>query len=621
MSDNDLFDAAPLPPLEIAEILDRGGEGLDRYLGARIYANTDPSYIERQRRRLSETAKQHARRVGDRPTYLLRAPGRLNAFLEYLDMCAGDHMSTTIDGDIPVAISPRNDGVIDVANCDSTFAPSRLRIRREMDRFRNAPMDTEDVAHLEDNWDNRTRVHPHYKRRPGDWMNYILCAFLRVGWELPEVELRGADMTFGPSAIPMRAGLSSSSALVVLSYLALALANRGRIPDWDVRHVCKLLGEAEWYVGTHGGANDHTTILRNLPNGVLYNRHSMAKLDCAPLPCLRGVRVVIANSLWEANKALGARHNFNLRKGWMDLGNDLMVEVISAVCRYLATVSNRPPRWLSTLLLREFRYSPGIPPRILESGTELWRTIAGRYKRFGSLHEDLLGIPDEAITELIGLLPEEIATATACRILGKDLPAMARDYTLPEAHEGGYRTRAAARFFYKENKIGRALERIFLEAYSRLADGEITADSDEYDRYRIEVGGLLDDLQETLREDFQVSNVQLELLLEIARGGPGYLGGKLTGAGSGGCASILVREGSEDAFCEYLDREYYAKPANFQSYREALDDLQRISAADSWKYAEAIEMKRNLEQALAHIPDQHGPVTFSRGACVVRLNH
>ena len=611
----------PLPPLKIAEILDRGGDDLDHYLGEEIYANADPSYLANQRRRLSQTVRLHTECVGDSPTYLLRAPGRLNAFLEYLDMCAGDHMSTTIDGDIPLAVTPREDDIVSVGNWNRIFAAEEFSIREELEKFRSAPWDRETVGNLPDNWDNRTRVYPHYNRSQGDWVNYVISSFLRVAWELPEATLRGAYLTFGPSTIPMRGGVSSSSAIVVLSYLALALANDGRIPNRDIQHVCKILGEAEWYIGTHGGANDHTTILRNLSNGVLYNRHSLPVLDSTLLPCLHGVRVVLANSLWEANKALGAKHNFNLRKGWMDLGNDLLIAVTRAVFRFLKTAKNPKEHWITKLLIENFGYSAGTPPRMLESRLELWNRIAARYSQFGSLDEHVLGIPDEAIRELIGLVPDEIPPRSAGKILKKSVYAMERDYTLPHAHEGGYRPRAAATFFYKENRIGRALERIFIEADARLTRNEISEDSAEYDDYRLWVGRLLEDLQSTLRDDFQVSNGQLDLLLSIARGGPGYLGGKLTGAGSGGCASILVREGYQEAFCAFLDDEYYGKPENFVEYRQTLDDLERISPPDSWEHAEAIEMENNLRRALADIPNQRCPVTFSRGACVLNVHH
>ena len=63
-----------IPPGEIAGILDRGSDSLVKYLGEEVYANTDPAYIAAARSRLADTARLHQRRVGDKPTALLRAP-------------------------------------------------------------------------------------------------------------------------------------------------------------------------------------------------------------------------------------------------------------------------------------------------------------------------------------------------------------------------------------------------------------------------------------------------------------------------------------------------------------------------------------------------------------------
>ncbi|MHB0998346.1 MAG: hypothetical protein ACYC27_03790 [Armatimonadota bacterium] len=619
MSEPFILESTPLLPSEIEAILTNGGSALDEYLGQDIYFNSDPSYLAAQKSRMIETVRLHKARVGDRPTYLLRAPGRLNAFLEYLDMCSGDHMSTTIDGDIPVAVSPREDDLVNCGNSNPMFASAEFSIDDEIAGFQSAPWSGEAVGDLPDTWDNRTRVYPYYGRPQGEWLNYVRSSFLRIKWELSDTALHGADMTFGPSNAPFRAGTSSSSAIVVLSFLALYLSNKDRLPSWSMPEICRLLGEAEWYVGTHGGANDQTTILRSLPNGVLYNRHSLPVLDSDSLPCLRGVRVVLADSLWEANKSLGANHTFNLRKGWMDLGDDLMKLIIRVVDGYVTSIGHAAANkqgWLVDLISAYFGTTPDLYPRNLEAQIDLWKIIKAKYNKFGSLTDDLLCIPNSVIEELINLLPADISVDDAGRLLGKDTVTMQRDYTLPYDYEGGYKVRSAATFFYRENRIGRRLESIFKEADSRLKSDEITDDSLEYDRYRKEVGELLELLQDTIRDDFQVSNSQLDLLLQIAKDGPGYLGGKLTGAGSGGCVSILVKEGSEDEFCRYLDSAYYGKPEHFTEYRKVLDALENDpSARDT-----AVEMKNNLDSALADVSGHRRAVTFSRGACIVDVD-
>jgi galactokinase len=607
-----------LPPLRIAEILESGSPELDHYLGHDIYVNTDTNYLAQQRIRLAQTARLHAERVGDNPTYLLRAPGRLNAFLEYLDMCAGDHMSTTIDGDIPVCVSPREDDLLNVANVNQLFQPAELSISSEFNRFAEASWDSH-VDELEDNWDNRSLIYPHHGRPQGNWLNYVLSPYMKVQWDHPAIRLKGADMTFGAATAPFRAGTSSSSAIVVLSFLALYLSNRDQLPEYTFQQVCKLLGEAEWYVGTHGGANDQTTILRNPVNSVLYNRHSQADLDSTPLPFVKGVHVVLANSLWEVNKTLGGNQSFNMRKGWMQMGDELMKLIIQTVREAQNNGVATGEGWISRLVLEKFGFVAGSKVPLLESNPEYWRKIEQNYHKFGSFHEDILGIPENVINELIMLLPVKITPDEAGKILGKDRKTIERIYTRPRRKIGGYHIRTTARFFHRENEIGRTLENIFLEADRRVTAGELSTDSPEYDEYRVRVGQIVDELQDAMSFDWRISIPQIDLLLTIARRGPGYLGGKLTGAGKGGCVSILVRENQSGAMCEYLDREYYGKPERFEFYRQVLEDERRDFEPGAPEHESAIERLQILDAALASIHEQRRVITFSRGACVLEL--
>lgn len=599
-------------------MLESGSPEVDEYLGLQIYANTAPDYLARQRKRLAETAKLHAERVGDKPSFLIRAPGRLNAFLEYLDMCAGDHMSTTIDGDIPVALSPREDDILSVTNVNPLFHPDQISVVTEFDRFAKAPWEKH-ASELEDNWDNRSLVYPHFGRPQGNWLNYVLSPFMRVLWDDPKFPIRGADITFGPATAPFRAGTSSSSALVVLSMLSLCLCNRDKLPEWTIEHVCKLMGEAEWYVGTHGGANDQMTILRNPVNSVVYNRHSKADLDATPLPFLKGIHVVLANSLWEVNKTLGGNQSFNMRKGWMQMGDELMKLIIKAVREAREKGLADGEGWLGRVIGGKFGFISGGKLPLLESKPELWDSIERNYFKFGSLHEDILGISDDAIRELLLLLPVKITPEEAGIVFGKDPETIERIYTSPRRVIGGYHIRTTARFFHKENIIGKRLERIFLEAERRVQSGEMSPDSAEYDAYRVEVGKMVAELQDILCIDFRVSNPQLDLLLTIARRGPGYLGGKLTGAGKGGCVSLLVRESESKAMCEYLDREYYDKPEYFEFYRQVLEDERRFNEPGSIEHESAEERIGILNAALASIEDQRRVITFSRGACAIEL--
>jgi galactokinase len=613
------FSAKAVLPSEIIRILEAGDSETDAYLGREIYANCNPAYLKKQRERLIETIRFHQSRVGDKPTYLLRAPGRLNAFLEYLDMCAGDHMSTTIDGDIPVAMSPRDDDTISAANINPLFQAEDVSIFQEFHRFASEPLEKH-ASSLGDTWDNRTKILPYFGRPKGDWLNYVLSSYLRVMWENhPVVDLKGADLSFGPATAPFRAGTSSSSALVVLSLLTVYLVNQDVLPRLEITDACRLLGEAEWYVGTHGGANDQTTILCNQPNYVLYNRHSKDPLESTSLPFLTGIHVVLANSLWEVNKSLNGNQSFNMRKAWMEIGDQVMRRIISTANQEIEDGRAKGAGWLSALLRKQFGFDTVREFPILESSPELWKTIAENYKKFGSLDECILRIPNPAIEELISTLPVKLTADEAGNLLSTDAETLYRMYTKPKRQIGGYHLRTTARFFHNENIIGRKLEDIFLEAQSRVASGELSPDSQEYDEYRIKVGHMVDDLQHTISYDFRISCSQIDRLLDIARRGPGYLGGKLTGAGKGGCVSILVRDADSDAMCRYLDHEYYGKHANFEEYRQILEDAQRYFKEDDFERMSAEERLQNLEHALASVEEQRRVITFSRGACVLDL--
>jgi galactokinase len=54
-------------------------------------------------------------------------------------------------------------------------------------------------------------------------------------------------------------------------------------------------------------------------------------------------------------------------------------------------------------------------------------------------------------------------------------------------------------------------------------------------------GRLMNASHDSLRDDYEVSGPELDLLVAIARGVPGVLGSRLTGAGFGGCTVTLAR--------------------------------------------------------------------------------
>ncbi len=61
-------------------------------------------------------------------------------------------------------------------------------------------------------------------------------------------------------------------------------------------------------------------------------------------------------------------------------------------------------------------------------------------------------------------------------------------------------------------------------------------------------GRLMDASHDSLRDDYEVSCTELDVLVEIARDLPGCLGARMTGGGFGGCTVNLVDRDAVDAF-------------------------------------------------------------------------
>jgi galactokinase len=71
-----------------------------------------------------------------------------------------------------------------------------------------------------------------------------------------------------------------------------------------------------------------------------------------------------------------------------------------------------------------------------------------------------------------------------------------------------------------------------------------------------EVGSILWQGHAGLRDEYEVSCVELDTLVEIARQTPGVLGGRMMGGGFGGCTINLVRSEAVDAFCRAVETHY-----------------------------------------------------------------
>jgi len=72
----------------------------------------------------------------------------------------------------------------------------------------------------------------------------------------------------------------------------------------------------------------------------------------------------------------------------------------------------------------------------------------------------------------------------------------------------------------------------------------------------IAMGVLMDASHESLREDFEVSCEELDVMVEIAWAQSGVFGARMTGGGFGGCTISLVDSQQVDTFCKNITAAY-----------------------------------------------------------------
>ena len=71
-----------------------------------------------------------------------------------------------------------------------------------------------------------------------------------------------------------------------------------------------------------------------------------------------------------------------------------------------------------------------------------------------------------------------------------------------------------------------------------------------------ELGRLLYESHDSLRNDYEVTGLELDTLVQQAKKQPGCIGARMTGAGFGGCAIALVHKDFIEAFIKNVQKEY-----------------------------------------------------------------
>lgn len=210
------------------------------------------------------------------PTRLVRVPGRVNLLGDHTDYNGLPVFPMAIRQHLQVLMRPRSDGVVRVVNVRPEFPPREFELGETIEPYPQ-----------------------------GDWGNYIKAGaeamWARFG------PLCGFDGAIR-SEIPIAAGLSSSTALLIAGAVSLVHANR----KWlETLEMADLMAKAEHYVGTRGGGMDQAICLAGRSGCAIKIDFDPLRVRLARVPA--GWRFVVADSLEQAPKAGAVKEIYNRR--------------------------------------------------------------------------------------------------------------------------------------------------------------------------------------------------------------------------------------------------------------------------------------------------------------------
>ena len=393
------------------------------------------------------------------------APGRVNLIGEHTDHNGLPVLPIAIDRAVRVEFTVVDEPVVRLGSPSPRFAPFEFQLKR-----------------------------PIEAAAQGDWSNYARAAargLLERGISLD----RGIEGTV-VGDVPIASGLSSSSALVVASALALLKANGIEVgggpeaiapsPGWDHERAVRrraslsrlelaaLMARAERFVGLEGGGMDQAACLHGVEGHAL--RIEFDPLRVTPVPVPDGWRWVVASSLVRAEKSADARGAYNERAR----------QCREALAASLGVVTGGPA---------------------VNAGDRATSTAPDR-ATLAPTYPDLVAIDD-----VDGLL----------RDARRRLPPV----------------------------LFRRFRHVVTEGRRVALAEQAMRDADP-----LRFGDLMTRSHKSLRDDYEVSTDELDAIVTIALDA-GAAGARLTGAGFGGCAVALCDDGTVAPVMAALAKRFY----------------------------------------------------------------
>lgn len=457
--------------------------------------------LERQKARYISLFELFIERYGDKKVVVTRAPGRVNLMGRHIDHRGGGINVMATDKDTVFVSAVRDDDTVNISNLDKSYADRSFSISETLG---DKKYDTW-LSYLSDE-----RVVDALKKSGGDWSNYVKSAVLRLQFNRPEA-LFGMDMVAGGD-IPVAAGLSSSSSIVVAVMEAVVALNCLNITDAEFINLC---GEGEWFVGSRGGAGDHAAMKCGMKNRITH-------LSFKPFEVGESAgfsdkyAVIVANSMLKAKKSEGSKDKFNAKVASYEFALMLL------------------KRKFNKYDFREFRDVAKVRP----------------YSK---------------IYEMLKTLPERV-DRVALKLLLPEYSERIQEIFSNHADPGVYELRDVALYGISECiRADRCMAVLNDGNYALL--GEMMKISHNGDR--IGAPHATDELLDKLIAEnadaamqsgsYDCSTEQIDGLCDLLNSTDGVLGSEIVGAGLGGCVVALAEKAKAEKIISVVNEKYYDK--------------------------------------------------------------
>jgi len=533
-------------------LIKEANSAFDKRLG-QIYGDNEDLKRETARMCL-RCLEEFADRYGvSRSVLIIRSAGRVNLLGTHIDH-RGGAVNPVCVKQMWLVVEPRDDDQVLAKNVESSQYPD------EQFRISGCLPAREKIR----DWD--AWCHDEFEERKHEtsvtWSNYIRAAVLYFqhlntkddGSFAPAI--RGMNMmVYGD--IPIAAGLSSSSALVMVAAEAVIRINSLQNEPAD---LVEHWGFAEWYVGTRGGCSDHAAIIYGKPGTILHIRAFPLSVEGAALPS--GHSFVLANSGIEAKKQAGARDIFNSR-----------------VAAYI----------FGLMMLRK-----NFPE------------YADRLERLRDVNPERLCVDEIQIYRMVKSLPASVSRADILELLPESEHKIHRVFRSHDEPEQGYNIRQICLYGIAEciraGMVPQCLRTGDMKTFGELmsishdgdrvtkvVDGKRIPTDNSYPDARIDA--LISDLKSGDRRrmskarlwrqggGYNVSLPEIDMLVDIAMATPGVLGAGLVGAGMGGSIVAVVEDKHARQLIKNMAEQYY-RPRNLPVGAEIITPVGGLCTMD-----------------------------------------